>query len=94
MSNGQDPAFPTTRANADDGIGDRAAFPGMTLRDYFAAHAPAMPSDLAALAKEHADTDNPDKTHGEKCDVLLSIRAEWNYRYADAMLKAREGGAS
>ena len=67
---------------------------GMTLRDYFAAHAPAMPSDLAALAKEHADTDNPDKTHGEKCDVLLSIRAEWNYRYADAMLKAREGGAS
>ena len=86
--------FPTMEQGSTCTAGAWAASPGMTLRDYFAVYAPAMPSDLAALAKEHADTDNPDKTHGEKCDVLLSIRAEWNYRYADAMLKAREGGAS
>ena len=62
---------------------------GMTLRDYFAGHAPALPGALADLAMEAADIDNPNKTHGEKADVLLSIRAEWNYRYADAMIAAR-----
>ena len=64
------------------------------LRDYFAAHAPPLPPDLAALAMEHADTDNPDKTHEEKSKVLLSIRATWNYLYADEMMAARaDGGA-
>ena len=86
--------FPTMEQGSTCTAGAWAASPGMTLRDYFAAHAPAMPSDLGRLALEDADVDNPDKTHGEKCDVLLSIVSEWRYRYADAMLKAREGGAS
>lgn len=87
---GGGPAFPCVERMTHDGefVGS-----GMTLRDYFAAHAPGMPSDLGALALEAADVDNPDKTHGEKCDVLLPIVAEWRYRYADAMIAAR-GGAS
>lgn len=67
---------------------------GLSLRDYFAVHAPGLPQDLASLAMEAADVDSPNKTHGEKSDVLLSIRAHWNYRYADAMLAARNGGES
>ena len=82
------PAFPTAQSQFHDGL-----VGGMTLRDYFAAHSPPMPSDLGALALEAADVDNPDKTHGEKCDVLLPIVAEWRYRYADAMLAARAGAS-
>lgn len=86
------PAFPT---DSEAQVGTSTYhFTGMTLRDYFAAHAPALPHDLAELAREEADVDNPDKTHGEKSDVLLSIRAYWNYMYADAMIAARNGGAS
>lgn len=84
------PAFPSA---ALDERKMEGAWLGMTLRDYFAAHAPALPHKLGVLAEDAADIDNPDKTHGEKCEVLLSIAAEWRYRYADAMLAAREGGA-
>ena len=76
---------------ASDAV-EAAPAPAMTLRDRFASHAPAMPSDLGRLALEEADVRNPDKTHGEKCDVLLAIVAEWRYRYADAMLAARAKG--
>ena len=90
------PAFPQPccdsghAANSPYGI----AGGGISVRDYFAAHAPAMPPDLGALALEAADTDNPDKTHRTKSETLLSIRAEWNYIYADAMIAARNGGES
>lgn len=89
------PAFQLShRYDSDPSINvPKPGYDGMTLRDYFAAHSPPMPSDLGVLALEAADVDNPDKTHGEKCDVLLPIVAEWRYRYADAMIAAR-GGAS
>lgn len=88
------PAFPMP-SGAEPRVNETTHYnEGMTLRDYFAAHAPALPHDLAELAREEADVDNPDKTHGEKSDVLLSIRAYWNYMYADAMIAARNGGAS
>jgi hypothetical protein len=89
MSDTSEPAFPSPEVRTIDGMGVSQPYYGMTLRDYFAAHAPPLPADLMALAMEAADTDNPDKTHGEKSDVLLDIRATWNYRYADAMLAAR-----
>ena len=53
---------------------------GMTLRDYFAAHAPAMP--------EQWYLDSPRK----KSDPLWhwgEASAAWAYFYADAMLAAR-----
>jgi hypothetical protein len=52
---------------------------GMTLRDYFAAKAPS-PDDIwkSNYAKERG-------YRGE-----AKMLADWNYEYADAMLKARE----
>jgi len=47
---------------------------GMTLRDYFAAK--AMQGNLASMVE------------GQEFD--LSMGAEWAYKVADAMLKARE----
>ena len=70
--------------------GEPVFFPehGMTLRDYFAAHAPAMP--------EQWYLDSPRK----KSDPLWhwgEASAAWAYFYADAMLAARsaaeQGGA-
>lgn len=66
------------------------AWSGMSLLDYFAGQAPPMPMALMSFALEHADVDNPDKTHGEKCDCLLSIIAAWNFRFARAMIAERE----
>lgn len=45
--------------------------PGMTLRDYFAAHAPATSTDM-----------------------LLTEHCAYRYRYADAMIAAREAAPS
>ena len=88
------PAFPMP-SGAEPRVNETTHYnEGMTLRDYFAAHAPALPHDLAELAREEADVDNPNKTHGEKSGVLLGIRAHWNYMYADAMIEARNGGES
>lgn len=48
---------------------------GMTLRDYFAAHAPPAPTQLRNAS--HLDL-----------EMLAGIR--WRWQYADAMLKARQ----
>jgi hypothetical protein len=53
---------------------DRCIYTGMTLRDYFAAK--AMQGNLASMVE------------GQEFDP--SIGAEWAYKVADAMLKARE----
>lgn len=50
---------------------------GITLRDYFAAK--AMQGNLASMVE------------GQEFDP--SMGAEWAYKVADAMIKAREGGA-
>ena len=63
------PAFPV------DVPGHRIEF-GMTLRDYFAAHAPEPPGDFI-------------RTNAELYDSL-AWRARWRWTYADAMLRARE----
>lgn len=51
-----------------------SAYPGMTLRDYFAAHAPVVPDDFGWAASE---TD------------LVQRMTRWRYAYADSMLAAR-----
>jgi hypothetical protein len=57
---------------------------GMTLRDYFAAHAPALPAPIrdafVTALKRGAEVDLSD--HAEVC-------ARWSILYADSMLKAR-----
>jgi len=68
------PAFPTNTENVSN-AGACYADAGMTLRDYFAAK--AMQGYLASFAG------------GETIDGPNSA-AEWAYRYADAMLRARE----
>ena len=57
-----------------------------TLHQWYAGQAPPMPPSLMRLAEEHADVENPEVTHTDKCKVLLEIIAIWNKRYADAML--------
>ena len=62
-------AFPIPGLQHDEG------FNGMTLRDWFATHAPAVPNDF-------------DWTPGET-DVAQRL-VRWNWHYADLMLRARE----
>ena len=80
------PAFPVSTAEASEGHQDGPntwQFPGMTLRDYFAAHAPIGVAD-ANEAFYRMNGRNPRTS--EMLDTLAGLRS----RYADAMLKARE----
>ena len=66
------PAFPDPQENWR---GEK----GMTLRDYFAAHAPECPKEwLSRYSVEKG-------WHGE-----AKARADWCFEYANEMLKARE----
>ena len=75
-----EPAFPVSTSDGMQGHQDGAGtwqFPGMTLRDYFAAK--AMNGFLCLYIAEHLQGD-PDP----------QVLAEHAYEVADAMLKARE----
>lgn len=77
MSDKNTPAFPTARVNingVDEQDGFQAFGAGMTLRDYFAAK--AMQGNLSSM------------TEGQEFDP--AIGADWAYKVADAMMKARE----
>ena len=54
--------------------------PGMSLRDYFAAHAPPMPVDWPALDKDERGT-----SAGQ-----VRLHARWAWAYASAMISGRE----
>jgi hypothetical protein len=54
---------------------------GPDLRDYFAAKAPPPPKWWMDSYKDHINTD---------LDSVAEHIAQWNYSYADAMLKARQ----
>lgn len=63
---------------------------GMTLRDYFAAKAPDCPTDGPELAAMMGIAE-PDWMNGrESFQWWIDAKAKWSYRYADAMLAARE----
>jgi hypothetical protein len=72
------PAFPYTAAN-----GCNEGGPGISVRDYFAIHAPEP-------TKQQVD----DYMSGWNVLDTRLARAELRYLEADAMLKAREGGSS
>lgn len=78
---GRKPAFPTT-GPFEPGLSNSSyAYPGVTIRDFFAAHALAgmlaLPSD-AYSGNFH-----------NNCGEPFIGTAEYAYRMADAMLKAR-----
>jgi hypothetical protein len=75
------PAFPVVTEQYDHGWEKempKAVAPGMTLRDYFAAHAPHP---------------YPEEWKQQYCargyQGEAKCMADWSYDYADAMLKAR-----
>ena len=57
---------------------------GMSLRDYFAAHAPTVPDFVSALRQ--ADPSDPVATAAEYLRMLVA----WRWAYADAMVAARK----
>ena len=80
------PAFPVSTSNRDIGHQDGPntwQFPGMTLRDYFAAHAPI---DVADANEAFYRAHGRNARTSEMLDTLAGLRS----MYADAMLKARE----
>ena len=80
------PAFPAPELGAQD-FGQPWAYPGMTLRDYFAAK--AMQGIVSSIDGE----DNYRRLRGHAAAAELSV-SEWiardAYKQADAMIKARE----
>lgn len=79
MTNQQNggPAFPTSEEH-----GFNSGAPGMTLRDYFAAHAPIGVADAnEAFYREHG--------RNARTSEMLDVLARLRIAYADAMLKAR-----
>lgn len=71
------PAFPTSEEH-----GFNSGAPGMTLRDYFAAHAPIGVADAnEAFYREHG--------RNARTSEMLDVLARLRIAYADAMLKAR-----
>lgn len=90
------PAFPVPGLQHDE------AFNGMTLRDYFAAHEPIHPTESIGvmLAEELIGRKIPNPDTDSDWSALAVVQfwadAEAAYRYmrADAMLRAREGGAA
>lgn len=72
------PAFPSY----DDMNGGDS---GMSLRDFFAAHAPFMPNEWAAYRRTNDD-------NGTAADAQeLKLMAEWAFYWADLMVAARRG---
>lgn len=79
------PAFPHLH-NTCQRVNETEMFPGMTLRDYFAAAALTGMYLADELARQHC---NPGGTRTTAAEYAASA-----FQQADAMLKAREGGAS
>ncbi len=72
------PAFPVQE---DDVLrGD----PGMSLRDWFATHAPAMPDQWASYRREEV-FGAPEKEDANE----LKLMAAWRWAWADMMIAAR-----
>ena len=80
------PAFPiVVEGGSDSGLTSQLSA-GMTLRDWFASHAPSVP-------QYYHQEKRPQPEQSDYAEAVLkweaSRRAIWNYIYADAMLIAR-----
>lgn len=81
------PAFPVAAEFFAGGDMATPAFPGMTLRDYFAAQ--AMQGELASMRDAEGEICGVSLDASD--DTLHRLTKHW-YRLADAMLRARGGG--
>ena len=77
MKDNGGPAFP---------LADDWCWSGMSLRDYFAAHA-----GEADIKRNQQFEWDPDEMHDGSIYVAKYTREEARFRYADAMLAARDG---
>lgn len=75
-------AFPTSVSAGPDG-GLDSGTSGMSLRDFFATHAPPMPDDWASFRRLEVESQ-------DDAEQELKLMAQWAYAYADSMLKARQ----
>ena len=85
------PAFPHTVEYKGADCGGVVPHGGMTLRDYFAAK--ASEEDIKAHQEGGVKEQVVDDPNGRKKIVYCNVRytrEQAKYRYADAMLKARE----
>lgn len=83
------PAFPLV------GDGDnRRTVPGMSLRDYFAAHAPPMPLDLFDMSLSSEERGQGKSSPTLACLIRSRREAEWRMLYAESMLAARKSGGA
>lgn len=73
-------AFPSPGIVFPSGL-QQGAYEGMTLRDYFAAHAPERPAWFERIC-----------VGGSHYEDLMVCNARWRYHYADSMLRQREVG--
>lgn len=87
------PAFPATRIEArqvftegPQTVGE-VTYPGMSLRDYFAAHAPFDRNSFGMASNALLKAGRPEiaNTIAGVCEVL----ANFAYQYADAMIAER-----
>ena len=91
-------AFPTDYFYDDETKHEIMPSEGMDLRDYFASHAPEMPSwferkswtkqEVMQTVKDGKNWYEP-HTYTEK-EPVMDWFIRWRYAYADAMMKARE----
>ena len=77
-------AFPRAMGNMGDAdtIARDQGAEGMTLRDFFAAHAPPMPLSIWGTTDLNLHTD-------ADCASYLAVVSLWRYEYADQMLVRR-----
>jgi len=96
MANDGGSAFPTpfVMVHDDDQGKDypQYATSGMTLRDWFATHAPEAETSWIERQSQLDKARNPHNEPHHKYPIrsLLELKVAWKWQYADAMLKRRE----
>ena len=93
------PAFPIPVAGCTDGgvyntmEQSGGQLGGMTLRDWFATHAPEPPEWWLQTQRQHDHNRNPhNEDHKPPIRSDAEIDAAWRWTWADAMLAERERG--
>jgi len=84
------PAFPSANDVMIDEQTGTSGHAGMTLRDYFAIRAPILDEQVETERAQDRYKNPHNESHKPKIRSELEIRASLSYKYADAMLKARE----
>ncbi len=90
MNDDGGPAFPNPRVTDSSDIVTQWETMGMSLRNYFAAHAPPLPAFVRDAFVGVSPQQFKDGKREYDISQLAEVTAHWNFLYADAMLKERE----